>query len=204
MSIMKPKFYVKQTLEPGFRKPVIQLDVCRWIIHTLTMEKPYTKTYFFDQGIHFECQRCGACCTGDPGIVYVDTDEVKRIAEYLREEISSFIHKHLYPIRSGYSIKEYSDGRCFFYKNGCMIYPVRPHQCKTYPFWFENLRSNKKWKRVIKECPGIGCGPLYPVEKILEIVQSTMDVVIKSHLAGNEKKDSKEIAEFDKNTPTPY
>ena len=144
------------------------------------MERLYNRSYFFDQGIHFECQQCGACCTGDPGIIYVDTDEVPRIAEYLSVEISLFIEKYLYPFRAGYSIKERSDGRCFFYDDGCTIYPVRPYQCKTYPFWFENLRSVKKWRRLSKECPGIGCGPLYSKEKILEIVQSTMDAVVKS------------------------
>jgi uncharacterized protein len=150
------------------------------------MGRLYDRSYFFDQGIHFECQQCGACCTGDPGIVYVDTDEVIRIAEYLSEDISFLIDTYLLPLRAGYTIKEHSDGRCFFYHNGCIIYPVRPNQCKTYPFWFENLRSNKKWKRVKRECPGIGCGPLYPKEKILEIIQSTMDAVVKSYLTGNE------------------
>jgi Fe-S-cluster containining protein len=120
-------------------------------------------------------------------MVYVDKDEVARIAEYLSDGIPSFIDKYLFPLRERYGIKEHSDGRCFFYNDGCTIYPVRPHQCKTYPFWFENLRSNKKWKHVLRECPGIGCGPLYPREKILEIVQSTMDAVIKSYLADNKK-----------------
>jgi Fe-S-cluster containining protein len=150
------------------------------------MERLYDRSYFFDQGIHFECQRCGTCCTGDPGIVYVDSDEVTIIAEYLSKDISFFTEKYLLPFRAGYSIKEHSDGRCFFYNNGCIIYPVRPSQCKTYPFWFENLRSKKKWKRVLKECPGIGCGPLYPKEKILEIIQLTMDTVVKSYLAKDE------------------
>jgi len=151
------------------------------------MERLYNRSYFFDQGIHFECQQCGACCTGEPGIICVDIDEVTRIAEYLSDGIPSFTDKYLFPLRSGYSIKEHSDGRCFFYNNGCTIYPVRPHQCKTYPFWFENLRSNKKWKHVLRECQGIGYGPLYPREKILEIVQSTMDAVVKSYLGDNGK-----------------
>jgi Fe-S-cluster containining protein len=116
-------------------------------------------------------------------------DEVTRIAGYLSDERPSFIDKYLFSLRAGYSIKEHSDGRCFFYNDGCTIYPVRPHQCKTYPFWFENLRSNKKWKRVLRDCPGIGCGPLYPREKILEIVQSTMDAVVKSYLGDNEKNE---------------
>jgi len=151
------------------------------------MEKLYNRSYFFDQGLHFECQRCGVCCTGDPGIIYVDRDEVPRIAENLSVEVSLFIEKYLYPVRAGYSIKEHSDGRCVFYDDGCTIYPVRPDQCKTYPFWFENLRSVKKWKRLSRECPGIGFGPLYSKEKILKIVQSTMGAVVKSYLADNEQ-----------------
>jgi Fe-S-cluster containining protein len=131
------------------------------------MKRLYNRSYFFDHGIHFECRRCGSCCTGNPGIIY---------------QVHFFIEKYLYPIKTGYSIKEHADGRCFFYENGCTIYPVRPYQCKTFPFWFENLRSLKKWKRISKECPGIGCGPLHSKEHILEIVQSNMDLVVKMNL----------------------
>jgi Fe-S-cluster containining protein len=102
------------------------------------------------------------------------------MAEYLSLPLPFFIEKYLYPIKVGYSIREHADGRCFFYENECTIYPVRPHQCKTFPFWFENLRSIKKWNRISKECPGIGCGSLYSKEQILEIVQSSMDLVVKS------------------------
>jgi len=146
------------------------------------MKRLYNRSYFFDQGIHFECQQCGVCCTGDPGIIYIGKDELTRIAEYLCVQVPFFIENYLYPIKTGYSIKEHADGRCFFYENGCTIYPVRPHQCKTFPFWFENLRSAKKWKRISKECPGIGCGPLYSKEQILEIVQSNIDIVVKMNL----------------------
>jgi uncharacterized protein len=144
----------------------------------ILMKRLFNRSYFFDQGIHFECQQCGVCCTGDPGIIYVGKDELARISEYLSVQVSFFIEKYLYPIKNGYSIREHADGRCFFYENGCTIYPVRPNQCKTYPFWFENLRSAKKWKRICKECPGIGCGPLYSKEQILELVHSNMDAVV--------------------------
>jgi len=146
------------------------------------MKEIYHRSYFFDQGIRFECQRCGACCTGEPGIIYVDNDEVLRITEYLSIRISVFIEKYLYPIREGHSILEHDDGRCFFYEDGCKIYPVRPDQCKTFPFWFENLRSFKKWQRISKECPGIGCGRLYSKTQIIEIIHSTMDAIIRRHV----------------------
>ena len=150
------------------------------------MKKLSNRSYFFDRGIHFECRQCGACCTGDPGIVYADKNEARHIAEYLGMAFSFFADTYLYPIRAGYGIREHPDGRCFFYDNGCTIYPVRPHQCRTYPFWFENLRSVKKWQRVSKACPGIGGRVLYPKEKILKIIHSTMKAAVKSYAADDE------------------
>ncbi len=134
------------------------------------MNKLYNRSYFFDQGIKFECQKCGACCTGNPGIVYVDKNDILQIAKYLCVPVSQFMGKYLYPYKESYSIREEADGRCIFYEDGCTIYPVRPSQCKTFPFWFDNLRSQKKWRQVSVECPGIGQGHLYSKEQILEIV----------------------------------
>ncbi|MGB2929664.1 MAG: YkgJ family cysteine cluster protein [Desulfobacterales bacterium] len=152
------------------------------VLFSFDIEMDVEKNLVAISKIHFECRRCGACCTGDPGIIYVVKDELTRIAEYLSLKIPFFIEKYLYPIKTGYSIREHADGRCFFYENGCTICPVRPYQCKTFPFWFENLRSLKKWKRMSKECPGIGCGPLHSKEQILKIVQSNVDLVVESHL----------------------
>lgn len=135
------------------------------------MEQFYNRPYFFDEGIRFECRRCGICCTGSPGTVYADHSDVLRIAEFLNIPSPVFIQDYLYPFRDSYSIKEDAEGRCLFFNEGCTIYPVRPLQCKTFPFWFENLRSEQRWHRVCNECPGIGKGMLYSKEQILEIVQ---------------------------------
>ncbi len=127
--------------------------------------------YFFENGLRFECQRCGRCCTGEPGTVYVAPDEIKAIAEFLKIDESRFKKEYLYPYKDSYSIKELSDGSCIFYKdNSCLIYPVRPRQCKAYPFWLKNLRNEDRWNQVARECPGVGKGRVYDVEEILEIV----------------------------------
>ncbi len=68
------------------------------------------------------------------------------------------------------SIREHADGCCVFYADGCLIYPVRPLQCRIYPFWFNILRSEKKWRQEEKQCAGIGKGRLYTREEILELV----------------------------------
>jgi Fe-S-cluster containining protein len=50
----------------------------------------------------------------------------------------------------------------------CSIYGARPAQCRTWPFWPENLVTKDAWKTVKRRtpCPGMGNGPLVPIEKI--------------------------------------
>jgi len=151
------------------------------------------RSYFFDQGVCFECQRCGTCCTGDPGSICVDNNDISRIARYLDFPVSHLMEKYLHPHKNSYSILEDSDGRCLFYEDaGCRIYPVRPNQCLTYPFWFENLRSLKEWRRVSRECPGIGSGSFYSKEQVIEMVRSNMDTILKSRITSNKKYQSYE------------
>ena len=128
------------------------------------------RSYFFDKGICFECTRCGACCTGEPGIIYVDEHEITQISEFLEISRDVFESRCLYPFQDSYSIREADDGRCIFFENGCSIYPVRPVQCRTFPFWFQNMRSEKAWREVSFRCPGIGRGPRYSKASILESI----------------------------------
>ena len=127
----------------------------------------------FDQGIRFACQECGACCTGEPGTVYVAPEELQPLAEHLGLSETTLIRDCLYPFRDSYSIKEDPGGDCIFYDQGCTIYPARPGQCRSYPFWFRNLRSEYAWKQVCRECPGIGQGPFHSREKIMQMLERT-------------------------------
>ncbi|MFY9397367.1 MAG: YkgJ family cysteine cluster protein [Desulfomonilia bacterium] len=129
-----------------------------------------SRSYFFDHGIRFECQRCGACCNGDPGVVYVDDREITEIAGFVDIPRDVFIERCLYLLKTSHAIRETHDGRCIFYENGCAIYPVRPLQCRTFPFWFQNMRSRYAFKDVEAFCPGIGKGRLYSKEEILESI----------------------------------
>ncbi len=45
----------------------------------------------------------------------------------------------------------------------CGLYDARPMQCRTWPFWPENLESPEAW-RAVKErtpCPGMDSGPVH-------------------------------------------
>lgn len=129
--------------------------------------------YFFDRGLRFRCRQCGRCCTGDPGTVYVAPDEITAIAAYLGTDLRTLTSSMLYPFRDSYSIREDEHGNCLMYDTGCRIYPVRPRQCRSYPFWFTNLRSRYAWKQTASQCPGIGKGPLFSRDEILAFLDGT-------------------------------
>ena len=132
------------------------------------------RSYFFDEGIRFECRRCGACCTGDPGVVCVNAEEIADIAAYLGMSVSQVVGMFLHPWENGHRIKEDGNGRCLFFTDGCRIYSVRPMQCRTFPFWFANLRSESRWNKIDRQCPGIGSGRRYTKDEILNILKSSM------------------------------
>lgn len=134
------------------------------------MDQFFQHRYFFDDGLQFQCQQCGGCCTGDPGFVRVTPGEIEAISKYLGLAQSFFKKQYLYRCREGFCINEDEKGRCLFYQDGCRIYTVRPLQCRTFPFWCDNLRSEKKWRQIAAECPGIGKGRFYAKAEILDII----------------------------------
>lgn len=49
----------------------------------------------------------------------------------------------------------------------CGIYPVRPTQCRTWPFWDSNLKSPRDWRQAAQTCPGMQQGGNFvPIEEI--------------------------------------
>jgi len=138
-------------------------------------DEQHHRRYFFEAGIRFECQRCGACCTGAPGIIRISRPEIRILADFLKMPVPDLIRMHLRPVASGFSIAEEANGDCRFFDQGCRIYPVRPLQCRTYPFWFSQMRSLRQWKNALRQCPGIGNGPLYSRARILALLSRSMD-----------------------------
>jgi len=127
---------------------------------------------WYKNGIRFECQGCGNCCKslddGD-GYVYLNDDEIEGIANYLKIDKKKFINAYT-EIKNGYRVIRDPDKDCIFLKNNkCLIYTVRPAQCKTWPFW-EIALIKKNWdEKVVTTCPGVGKGRLYTIEEIEDI-----------------------------------
>lgn len=58
------------------------------------------------------------------------------------------------------------NGDCIFWQDGCTVYPARPRQCRTFPFWSENLESPEAWKELRTFCGGVDEGRLYALSDI--------------------------------------
>lgn len=98
--------------------------------------------------------------------------ESEKIAAFLGIGVRDFYRSFCRLLWSGegdrVSLREKSNYDCIFWKeNGCGIYPVRPIQCQTYPFWPHILESPSAWKEEAERCPGIGRGGLFSPDEIL-------------------------------------
>jgi len=118
---------------------------------------------WYERGLRFACTQCGNCCTGPPGYVYLTRDEAARIAAFLNRATGELPASELRRVGSRLSLTERTNGDCVFLKTEdgqriCGIYPVRPLQCRTWPFWDSNLESPEAWRTAARTCPGIDRG----------------------------------------------
>jgi len=125
---------------------------------------------WFRDGLSFECTRCGACCTGAPGYVWVNSEEIARLAEHRGESVDQFAKRYARRVGNRFSLIEKPGGDCIFWdkRRGCTVYPARPVQCRTWPFWPENLESPEAWDQAKRACPGSGQGQWFSLEEIRE------------------------------------
>lgn len=128
------------------------------------------KLPWYKDGLHFKCTECGGCCTGSPGYIWVSEEEIKAIAEHLSLPLDTFKKNYLLFKDGRYSLieKRNSNYDCIFLEGKrCTIYPVRPTQCRTFPWWPGNLESPESWKHAATYCEGINDNaPLVPFEEI--------------------------------------
>jgi len=129
---------------------------------------------WYKDGLPFTCTRCGHCCTGAPGFVWVTDEEIQSIAAFRGEPLREFIELYTRKARGKVSLREKANDDCVFWDKdrGCTVYPVRPAQCRTWPFWGSNVETPEAWERTKRVCPGSGRGELIPVEEILRRVKA--------------------------------
>jgi Fe-S-cluster containining protein len=124
-------------------------------------EEPGSSVPWYASGLRFECQSdCGACCTdhGDAVYVYLTDADVVLLAAHLGLGRGEFLRRYT----------ERDDGDLVLVMNGpdcpflrgsrCSVYPARPVQCSSFPFWAEHLASPRSWANLREFCPGIDVG----------------------------------------------
>lgn len=150
--------------------------------------------------LRFECQHCGACCRQPNLIVTVTGKDILRIATalglnasetinaldfYLIDNETSFPEgmRDIPPIMTEkglayVAIRKMEDGACIFLDdNKCMIYPVRPAVCRTFPFTFQMKDDGLRWgiSALSHICPGLGKGEYIDKSDLQELGRETIN-----------------------------
>ena len=127
---------------------------------------------WFKDGLRFDCTQCGKCCGGAPGYCWVSDAEIVALAERLGMSEAAFRNRYTRTVPGrGISLTEKVNYDCVFYdkKQGCTVYEDRPKQCRTWPFWQNNVRRRNDWALAAQGCPGMDKGTLHAADEIAAI-----------------------------------
>lgn len=122
----------------------------------------------YRDGIRFECTGCGECCKARHGygFIYVTLEERRRLAKHLKLTTQAFTRRHCEKTDGFFHLREPSNDCQFLDGERCRVYQARPQQCRTWPFWPENMNARTWRTEVERDCPGVGAGRLYTAEEI--------------------------------------
>ncbi len=127
---------------------------------------------WYQNGLRFKCTECGKCCT-KKGYVWLEEEDITVLAKHFQITEEAFIKKYTrnYTFDLALLDNPHSDD-CIFLKDKkfCEIYEARPKQCRTFPWWTQNLTSVNEWEKAKSECEGIDHpdAPIVPFSKIKE------------------------------------
>ena len=91
--------------------------------------------------------------------MYLRPQDAQLLANHHGMEVSDWLERDCSQTIDGrYILKsdQYTD-ICIYLdeEKKCTVYEVRPAQCKSFPFWAENVRSDRSWKLTVNSCPGL-------------------------------------------------
>lgn len=136
-----------------------------------------TEDKWYKEGLRFKCTECGKCCTGSPGYVWITEEEITGMAAALNISVDLFKRRYTRTKNNRLALIEKKMGPnqydCIFLQDKkCQLYTNRPKQCRTFPWWKNNLTSEESWKQTAMECEGINDhSPLISFDEIERLVQ---------------------------------
>lgn len=137
----------------------------------LTMSIPL----WYEKGVQFGCTKCGKCCTGSPGYVWLTEEDLTTLCHHFKMDRASFCKKYTRNVNGKLSLLEDSvTYDCILLKNNqCTAYKARPSQCSQFPFWKSIMRSAKTWEEAKGLCEGINNpeGRVFSKDEIDEIMK---------------------------------
>ncbi|MCB1084554.1 MAG: metallophosphoesterase [Chlamydiia bacterium] len=112
---------------------------------------------WYYKGLRFKCTGCGKCCTGK-GYVWLEEEDISNLSKKLSLSKEDFLKKYTRQVGFDRSLTEdpVTDD-CIFLKDKstCAVYDARPKQCRTFPWWTDQLNSPKEWEEAKLRCEGI-------------------------------------------------
>jgi Fe-S-cluster containining protein len=117
------------------------------------------------EAFRFTCvQACTNCCQ-QRGFVYLTEADLARAAAFLRMSARAFERKFVYRTKTLLRLRKPRGSQCHFLRDrGCAIHPVKPTQCRAFPFWPELVGNREAWNETAGYCPGIGAGQLVTID----------------------------------------
>lgn len=132
-----------------------------------------TKPEWWTSGVRFECQGSGQCCVshGEFGYVYMTLADRRRMAAHLKIPTRQFTREYCEKKDDWFVLREFSESCRFLKDKRCTVYEARPDQCRTWPFWPENMNAKTWHGEIASFCPGVGKGRLYTPEEIKQALK---------------------------------
>lgn len=127
-------------------------------------EKPW-----FANGLKFHCTGCGKCCTGPSGYVFLSETDLHTLAAHFSLTPQAFAKKYTRLVDDQYALLDRpgSDACIFLKDNKCSVYGARPIQCRTFPWWVQNIETPSDWEEAALHCEGIN----HPDAKEVDVVE---------------------------------
>lgn len=120
---------------------------------------------WFSKGLRFHCTGCGKCCTGRDGYVFLSKLDLEKLANHFSLTPEAFAKKYTRLVDGQLALlDQMRSDHCIFLKDKkCTVYEARPVQCRTFPWWIQNLQTPSDWEEAARHCEGIN----HPEAKIV-------------------------------------